>query len=141
MNLHKKRKFTVFLQMLATIFLFWILYRFAKKELDLKFLIISVVLYIGVMYIRFTVLTKNFYVQKFKKNKYLDIFKRISPIIAFFAIMFLPSNFGLNAIAGGLIFNLGTVIEERYTKYFTQEEYDDYMEKKKQNEKKKNKKK
>lgn len=141
MDLHKKRKFTVFLQMLATILLFWILYRFAKKELDLKYLIISVIAYIGVMYIRFTVLTKNFYVQKFKKNKYLDIFKRMSPIIAFFAIMFLPSNFGLNAIAGGLVFNLGTVIEEKHTKYFTQEEYDEYMKKKKETVSKKNKKK
>ncbi len=139
MDLHKKRKFTVFLQMLATIFLFWILYRFAKKELDLKYLIISIIVYIGVMYIRFSVLTKNFYVQKFKKNKYLDIFKRISPIIAFFIIMYLPSNYGINAIAGGLVFNLGTVIEEKYTRYFTQVEYDDYMEKKKQKEKKKNK--
>ena len=141
MDLHKKRKFTVFLQMLATILLFWILYRFAKKELDLKYLIISVIAYIGVMYIRFTILTKNFYVQKFKKNKYLDIFKRMSPIIAFFAIMFLPSNFGLNAIAGGLVFNLGTVIEEKHTKYFTQEEYDEYMKKKKETVSKKNKKK
>ncbi|HHX69612.1 MAG: hypothetical protein WAO56_00815 [Miniphocaeibacter sp.] len=137
MDLHKKRKFAVFLQMLTTILLFYILYKFAKKELSLIYLVVAVLVFLASMIYRFRILTKNFYVQRFKKNKVLEFLSKTLPIFSFFAILYIPDIYGINAIIGAIMFNTSLVIDERYTKYYTQEEYDEYMKNKKKNNKKK----
>ncbi|QQK08110.1 hypothetical protein [Miniphocaeibacter halophilus] len=140
MDLHKKRKFSVFLQMLTTILLFYILYKFAKKEISLIYLIIGVLIFLASMFYRFRILTKNFYVQRFRKTKVLEFLSKTLPIFAFFAILYIPDIYGINAIIGAIMFNSSLIIDERYTKYYTQEEYDEYMKnKKKKNNKKKTK--
>lgn len=136
MNAHNKRKFALFLQILGTVIIFMSLNKFIKGRDNFIYLIVGIVIFIGVMYYRYRVLTKYFYVQRFKKSKGLETVSRLLPIAAFIAVFYITDKYGLNTLVGATLFSLNTIIDERYTKYFTQEEYNEYMKNKKTNKKK-----
>ena len=130
MNLHNKRKLGYFLHIFMTIMLFMSLYGYMSKKMPLSILIISGLLYIGTLFLRYRILSKNFYVQKYPKSKTITIISRILPIASFFILLYFPNNFGINSLLAGLVFSGNTIIDEKYSKYYTYEEYEEYMKKK-----------
>ena len=119
----KKRKFAFNLQLVITVVMFFALYKYMKKEASLVYLIGGVVLYIASSYYRFSIIQKNFYIQKVKKNKYLEIINKLLPIFAFVAIIYIPKIYGINVVIAALLFNASVVINERYTRYISIEDY------------------
>lgn len=136
MDQHNKRKLALFLQVLATVLLFVSLSSFLRDRSNYTYLIIGVLVFIVVLYYRYKVLSKHFYVQRFPKGKWMNTLSRMLPILAFIAVYYIPDNYGLNTLVGAAMFSVGTVIDEKYSKYFTHEEYEEYMKNKKKNKKK-----
>ena len=138
MDVIKKRKIAFNLQLIATVITFFIIYLYMDKKVGIPYLIGAALVYIGTIYYRFSIIKNNFYMQKVKKNKYLEIINKLLPLIAFVAIVYLPRYYGLNALVAALIFNASTIINERYTRYISIKDYNERL--KEYNKKNKNKK-
>ncbi|WP_100064952.1 hypothetical protein [Miniphocaeibacter massiliensis] len=128
MDAIKKRKLSFNIQLAVTVIVFFILYKYAKKELGLPYLIIGILLYIGAAYFRFSIIKKNFYIQKVKKNKYLEIINKLLPLLAFVSILYIPNKYALNVVIAVLIFNMSMIINERYTRYILIKDYNKKLE-------------
>ncbi|WP_300410065.1 branched-chain amino acid transport system II carrier protein [Lagierella sp.] len=126
-NLHLLRRFALFLQIVATIFLFQGIYKYFKKEAFSFFPVFGFIVFILSILFRYLILKDNFYVQQRQKSRPAQILSRFGTVLGFAALYFLPNDGFVNSIVGGILFNLGVLLNDRYLKYYTQVEYNRYM--------------
>ncbi len=129
-NIHMLRKFALFLQIVATIFLFQGIYKCFKKETFAFLPVFGFFIFILTILFRYLILKDNFYVQQKQKSKAAIILSKFGTVLGFGALYFLPNTGFLNSIIGGILFNLGVLLNDRYLKYYSEVEYNRYMEKK-----------
>ncbi|MDO5017885.1 MAG: branched-chain amino acid transport system II carrier protein [Lagierella massiliensis] len=126
-NIHILRKFSLLLQILATIFLFQQMYIYYMERETLFVAVFSFFVFILSIGFRYIILKNNFYVQQLQKSKPAIYLSRFGTVLGFAALYFLPNTWYLNSVAGGILFNLGVLINDRYLKYYNQVEYNEYI--------------
>ena len=126
-NLHLLRNLSLVLQVIATIILFQGIYDYFVNRKDLFILIFGLFILIISIGFRYIILKNNFYVQKLQKSKAAMTIIRFGTILGFLALYFLPNSYFINSIIGGILFNLGVLLNDRYLKYYTEVEYNEYM--------------
>lgn len=126
-NLHLLRNLSLVLQVIATIILFQGIYDYFVNRKDLFIPIFGLFILIISIGFRYIILKNNFYVQKFQKSKAAMTIIRFGTILGFLALYFLPNSYFINSIIGGILFNLGVLLNDRYLKYYTEVEYNEYM--------------
>lgn len=125
-NLHLLRKFSLVLQIIASIIMFQGIYYYYVSRENLFIPIFGLLIFIISITFRYIILKNNFYVQKLQKTKAAMTLSRFGTILAFLAMYFLPNIYFINAIVGGILFNLGVLLNDRYLKYYTEVEYNEY---------------
>ena len=125
-NLHLLRKFSLVLQIIASIIMFQGIFQYYISRENLFVPIFGLFIFIISIAFRYVILKNNFYVQKLQKTKAAMTLSRFGTILAFFAMYFLPNIYFLNTIVGGILFNLGVLLNDRYLKYYTEVEYNEY---------------
>lgn len=126
-NLHLLRNLSLILQVIATIILFQGIYDYFVNRKDLFIPIFGLFILIISIGFRYIILKNNFYVQKLQKSKAAMTIIRFGTILGFLALYFLPNSYFINSIIGGILFNLGVLLNDRYLKYYTEVEYNEYM--------------
>lgn len=126
-NLHLLRNLSLVLQVIATIILFQGIYDYFVNRKDLFIPIFGLFILIISIGFRYIILKNNFYVQKLQKSKAAMTIIRFGTILGFLALYFLPNIYFINSIIGGILFNLGVLLNDRYLKYYTEVEYNEYM--------------
>lgn len=126
-NLHLLRNLSLILQVIATIILFQGIYDYFVNRKDLFIPIFGLFILIISIGFRYIILKNNFYVQKLQKSKAAMTLIRFGTILGFLALYFLPNSYFINSIIGGILFNLGVLLNDRYLKYYTEVEYNEYM--------------
>lgn len=126
-NLHLLRNLSLVLQVIATIILFQGIYDYFVNRKDLFIPIFGLFILIISIGFRYIILKNNFYVQKLQKSKAAMTIIRFGTILGFLALYFLPNSYFINSIIGGILFNLGVLLNDRYLKYYTEVEYNEYM--------------
>lgn len=126
-NLHLLRNLSLVLQVIATIILFQGIYDYFVNRKDLFIPIFGLFILIISIGFRYIILKNNFYVQKMQKSKAAMTIIRFGTILGFLALYFLPNIYFINSIIGGILFNLGVLLNDRYLKYYTEVEYNEYM--------------
>ena len=126
-NLHLLRNLSLILQVIATIILFQGIYDYFVNRKDLFIPIFGLFILIISIGFRYIILKNNFYVQKLQKSKAAMTIIRFGTILGFLALYFLPNIYFINSIIGGILFNLGVLLNDRYLKYYTEVEYNEYM--------------
>lgn len=126
-NLHLLRNLSLVLQVIATIILFQGIYDYFVNRKDLFIPIFGLFILIISIGFRYIILKNNFYVQKLQKSKAAMTLIRFGTILGFLALYFLPNSYFINSIIGGILFNLGVLLNDRYLKYYTEVEYNEYM--------------
>ncbi len=126
-NLHLLRNLSLILQVIATILLFQGIYDYFVNRKDLFIPIFGLFILIISIGFRYIILKNNFYVQKLQKSKAAMTIIRFGTILGFLALYFLPNSYFINSIIGGILFNLGVLLNDRYLKYYTEVEYNEYM--------------
>lgn len=126
-NLHLLRNLSLVLQVISTIILFQGIYDYFVNRKDLFIPIFGLFILIISIGFRYIILKNNFYVQKLQKSKAAMTIIRFGTILGFLALYFLPNSYFINSIIGGILFNLGVLLNDRYLKYYTEVEYNEYM--------------
>ena len=126
-NLHLLKNLSLILQVIATIILFQGIYDYFVNRKDLFIPIFGLFILIISIGFRYIILKNNFYVQKLQKSKAAMTIIRFGTILGFLALYFLPNIYFINSIIGGILFNLGVLLNDRYLKYYTEVEYNEYM--------------
>lgn len=125
-NLHLLRNLSLVLQVIATIILFQGIYDYFVNRKDLFIPIFGLFILIISIGFRYIILKNNFYVQKLQKSKAAMTIIRFGTLLGFLALYFLPNIYFINSIIGGILFNLGVLLNDRYLKYYTEVEYNEY---------------
>ena len=126
-NLHLLRNLSLVLQVIATIILFQGIYDYFVNRKDLFIPIFGLFILIISIGFRYIILKNNFYVQKLQKSKAAMTIIRFGTLLGFLALYFLPNIYFINSIIGGILFNLGVLLNDRYLNYYTEVEYNEYM--------------
>ena len=125
-NLHLLRNLSLVLQIIASIIMFQGIYYYYVSRENLFIPIFGLLIFIISITFRYIILKNNFYVQKLQKTKAAMTVSRFGTLLGFLSLYFLPKIYFINAIVGGILFNLGVLLNDRYLKYYTEVEYNEY---------------
>ena len=125
-NLHLLRNLSLVLQIIASIIMFQGIYYYYVSRENLFIPIFGILIFIISITFRYIILKNNFYVQKLQKTKAAMTVSRFGTLLGFLSLYFLPKIYFINAIVGGILFNLGVLLNDRYLKYYTEVEYNEY---------------